>query len=791
MDTAEEVETRTGPRPPARLAILLILGIGGLWTLLHGLGIIDPSSLVTFPLVAITAVVSTVVGMRRWRPKPRWPWFALGGMLVLFLAAVVLRLSLGTLGNLGSGRSLLPDALAIPGYLLAALALAGLAGVRLRNADDVDAILDGIIAALAVLMLAWAYLVTPVLSRQQVGIPVQVTFAIYPVLSAFVLAMGARAAFSRGRQTPVAMWGLLVAMLFLLVGDTVYAAVDTDLWNVPVNVMDVPYVLALLVYAAASLHPSIRQLGMSRPSDDVEARPGRLLTVAVALFLPILVLLIGSESAGRADRIALGIIGLLLVSVGVYRMWRALRQHAESQARLAYEATHDSLTDLPNRGFIGEHIARTLHDQSDKDGSVTLLHVDIDRFKLVNDTMGHGIGDQLLVAVSERLNQRVRQDDVVGRLGGDEFVVVIAGLGDEESALEFGERTRLMFKQPFNVGNVDITVTASVGISFAPARRGVAEELMRDADTAVNHAKSRGGDDVVIFDTSMRERVAERLHLERELRNALARDELFLHFQPKLRLADSKVVGLEALLRWEHPELGTVRPDKFIAIAEDTGMIVEIGAWVIDQACAELARLHQTFRGTADLCMSVNVSARQLRSDSLMDTMSQALLRHRIQPESLCLELTESILMENLEAVSSQLDAIRDCGTRISIDDFGTGYSSLAYLSKLSVDELKIDRSFINALGEDSSAASLIQAVVFIASSLGITSVAEGVETPTQADLVRSLGCTEVQGFLYSRPLGPDDLDAKLVELGLVPVNHLRAVPAVPSTTPSALGSTA
>jgi diguanylate cyclase (GGDEF)-like protein len=600
--------------------------------------------------------------------------------------------------------------------------------------------------------------------------------------------MGARAAFTRGRRTPVAMWGMLAAIFFLLVGDTLYAAVDTDLWSVPVHVMDVPYVLALLSYAAAVLHPSVRQFGVSRPSDDVEAGPGRLLLVAVALFLPIIVLFVGIDSTSRGDRIALGVIAILLVGVAVFRMWRALRQHAESQTRLAYEATHDTLTGLPNRSFIAEHITRSLYDQVGDAGSMSLLHVDIDRFKLVNDTMGHSTGDELLIDVADRLSQRVRPGDLVGRLGGDEFVIVIAGLADEDSALDFGERTRLMFKQPFVVRGADITVTASVGIARQTTRDCITEELIRDADTAVNHAKSRGGDDVVIFDTSMRERVAERLHLERELRNALARDELLLHFQPKLRLSDRKVVGLEALLRWQHPELGTVRPDKFIAIAEDTGMIVEIGAWVIDQACAELARLREAFRGTSEICMSVNVSARQLRSDTLMDTIAQALLRHRVPPEALCLELTESILMENLDLVSGQLDAIRECGTRISIDDFGTGYSSLAYLSKLSVDELKIDRAFVKELGEDHSAASLIQAVVFIATSLGITTVAEGVETPAQAELVADLGCTEVQGFLFARPLPPGELDVKLAELGLSPANHLWAVPA---SAERALGTTA
>jgi diguanylate cyclase (GGDEF)-like protein len=550
--------------------------------------------------------------------------------------------------------------------------------------------------------------------------------------------------------------------------------------------MDVPYALALLVYAAAVMHPSIRQFGKSRLSDDVEARPGRLLIVAVALFIPIVVLFVGIDSS-TSDRIALGVIAVLLVTVGVFRMWRALRQHAISQARLAYEATHDSLTGLPNRAFIAERITRSQYNAAGELTSTTLLHVDIDRFKLVNDSMGHGTGDELLVSVAERLVSKVRDVDTVGRLGGDEFVIVVSGLETEGEAREFGERARLMFKQPFVVHGVEIPVTASVGVAFCDGVE-TPEEIIRDADTAVNHAKSRGGDDVSIFDTSMRERVAERLNLERELRNALARDELLLHFQPKLRLSDRRVVGLEALLRWEHPELGMVRPDKFIAIAEDTGMIVDIGAWVIEQACAELARLRDTFRGLSDLCISVNVSARQLRSATLLDTLTKSLVRHRVPPESLCLELTESILMENLEIVSGQLDTIRDLGTRISIDDFGTGYSSLAYLSKLSVDELKIDRTFVKELGQDPSAASLVQAVVFIASSLGITTVAEGVETVEQADQVAALGCTEVQGFLFARPLPPAELDAKLVELGVQPAHHLRAVPEIPD---HALGSIA
>ena len=787
MDTAEEVETRTGTRPSARL--VWVVGIvGGCWILTHAVGLLDGKGDYTLIVAAVIAVVATVVGLARHRPQPLWPWLSIAAALGLFLVADVLRLALGTLGDLSSSRSLLPDALALPAFALLAIGVAGVAGIRRRNPDDIDAIFDAVIVALSVLVLAWVYIVTPSLTKQSVGTTLELILAAYPVASVFVFAIGCRLVFSKGRQTAPAMWFCLAAIFCLLVGDVVYALLDADLIQVSGRLADIPYTLAFLSYSMAILHPTMRRVGQHRKSDEAAPTRGRLITVALALFVPALVLLSGPSTSTTADRVALGVIVVLLIGAASWRMSRALRQHASSQTRLAYQATHDSLTGLPNRSFIAEHIDRMLSEQGESLGSVALLHIDIDRFKLVNDTMGHNVGDDLLIAVSERLRERVRPGDIVGRLGGDEFVVVVGGLADEATATEFGERARLSFKEPFSVRGNDITVTASVGIAFHEARVGDVAALIRDADTAVNHAKSRGGDDVATFDTSMRERVAERLHLERELRTALANDELFLHFQPKLRLSDRKVVGLEALLRWQHPELGIVRPDMFIAIAEDTGMIVEIGAWVIDKACAELARLRESFRGTSELCMSVNVSARQLRSDTLMDTIAQALLRHRVPPECLCLELTESILMENLELVSGQLDAIRDCGTRISIDDFGTGYSSLAYLSKLPVDELKIDRSFIKELGVDQSAASLIQAVVFIASSLGITSVAEGVETPTQAKLVAELGCAEVQGFLFSRPLPPRELDLKLIELGLAPANHLRAVP---TAEHSSLGSTA
>ncbi len=778
MHTTADIEPRSVATPSARASIVVAV-VGLLWLALHVSGIVDSTGDYTSALFALLGVGATVVGLRRSRPRPLWPWLAIAGALSLALVAAVLRTAYGTLGNLGPSRSIIPDLVALPGYLVLALGVAGLAGVRRGHPDDTDAILDGVIASLAALTVAWVYLVTPAMSKQEVSFAVEVLMVAYPVASVFVFAMGARLMFSRGRRPAPAKWLILAGIFFLLLGDVVYMLVDSTLIDLPMRIVDIPYTVAFLAYSVAVLHPSVGRVQQSRTADEMAAGRGRLLAVTVALLVPALVLVTGVDGMGDAERTALGVIVMLLVGVAVLRVSRALGQHATSQARLAHQATHDALTGLPNRAFLSEHLERVFRSEAEVSGTVTLLHIDIDRFKLVNDTMGHGVGDELLVAVADRLSHRVRAQDLVVHTGGDEFAIIVTGLESEARALEFGERGRLMFKEPFTVRGNEISVTASVGIAFQAARTGSAESLVRDADTAVNHAKPGGGDNIAIFDTSMRERVAERLHLERELRNALTRGELSLHYQPKLRLSDARVVGMEALLRWNHPELGTVRPDKFIAIAEDTGMIVEIGAWVIDQACAELARIQELMPRGTELSMSVNVSGRQLRSDSLLGTITQALLHHRVRPDALCLELTESILMENLEMVSNELLTIRECGTRVSIDDFGTGYSSLAYLSKLPVDEIKIDRTFVKELGDDPSAASLIKAVVYIASSLGITTVAEGVETEEQSRQVSALGVREVQGFLYSRPVPADELPTVLARLGVASRPLLRSVPAL------------
>jgi len=409
---------------------------------------------------------------------------------------------------------------------------------------------------------------------------------------------------------------------------------------------------------------------------------------------------------------------------------------------------------------------------------VAVLFLDVDRFKTINDTLGHSMGDELLVSVSRRLRANLREDDLVGRVGGDEFVIVIQGVRDAEHAIEMAERVRLGFAVPFRLRDAEIPTATSIGVALQLGMGTPlgAEAMLGDADSAMYQVKDIGGDAVVLFDASMRDRAERRLELERELGHALDRGQLSLCYQPVIQLHDSRVTGLEALLRWDHPTLGLVPPDIFIPVAEDTGLITEIGAWVIDQACAELASLRATVKGGADLSMAVNISARQLRGDSLLDTVARALMHHSLPASSLCLELTESLLMENVGMTSKLLSALRSAGVRISVDDFGTGYSSLAYLKRLPVDEVKIDRSFVSDLDDDGANTSLVAAVVAIAASLGISTVAEGVEKPEQAARLQELGCNEAQGYWFSRPMAPSEIVAVMEGLGLASERRLRIV---------------
>ncbi len=428
-----------------------------------------------------------------------------------------------------------------------------------------------------------------------------------------------------------------------------------------------------------------------------------------------------------------------------------------SEQRIRFLAEHDVLTELPNRALATERLRQAMQLAAYSGKQVAVLFIDLDRFKHVNDSLGHHVGDELLRSVARRLLQSVRTGDTVSRLGGDEFVVVLNGVVDaDEVAHIVQERLVPRVREPHPVGGVALHVSCSIGVAMYPQHSDDLDTLMRHADTAMYEAKAGGKDLVCFFSPEMTERAQVRLQLEARLRHAHEHGSLRLHWQPRVAAQGGAMRGVEGLLRWHDRELGPISPAEFVPIAEETGLIVPIGAWVIDQACAQIAAWRDA--GLAAFEVSINLSARQLGDAGLVDTVRDALQRHGVEPARLELELTESVVMERDGAHHARIQSLRDLGVSIAIDDFGTGYSSLAYLSRLPCDRLKIDRSFVHDLLGDANARAIVRAIVGLGHTLGLTIVAEGVERDAEAALLREAGCDELQGYLYARPMAADDL---------------------------------
>jgi diguanylate cyclase (GGDEF)-like protein len=382
---------------------------------------------------------------------------------------------------------------------------------------------------------------------------------------------------------------------------------------------------------------------------------------------------------------------------------------------------------------------------------VAVLFIDLDRFKVVNDSLGHHAGDRLLVAVADRLRAAARRHELPARFGGDEFVIVCEDIADTQHAVAVAERLlrALALAQPFDFDDVPAFVGGSIGIAVTTDPTAAPADLVRDADAAMYRAKQAGGGRWSIFDQVVRERAVARQATEAALRNALANDQLVVHFQPEISVAIGEIVGVEALVRWDRPGAGMVPPADFIPIAEETGLIVPIGRWVLREACAQ-AKVFDDGR----LVIRVNVSARQLAEPGLADTVKEALAASGLPPERLVLEVTESVVLEDGDRSVAALQALRDIGVGVSLDDFGTGYCSLSYLRRLPIDSLEIDRSFVRGLGHEADDDSIVTSVIDLARSLGVSVVAEGVETEEPLAGLRARGCDTMQGFLFAKP-GP------------------------------------
>lgn len=441
---------------------------------------------------------------------------------------------------------------------------------------------------------------------------------------------------------------------------------------------------------------------------------------------------------------------------------RDITERKQAQEQLEHLAHHDPLTGLPNRSLFLDRLDQALGRARWHRRLVAVLFIDLDRFKNINDTLGHETGDQILTQVAARLTECLRERDTVARFGGDEFVVLLDDVAEVADVGHLAEKLMHALQPPFRHRETSLHVSASVGVSLYPADGEDAGTLLQNADIAMYRAKDVGRNNCQFYSAELTARAFERLTLENHLREGLERRSFLLFYQPQVDPRSGRVHGVEALLRWRHPELGVLSPGEFIAVLEETGLIVAVERWALESACAQLAAWHAA--GQADLHLSVNLSSRQFADPDFVPQLGQTLARHGISPGRLEVEITESTLMQHGRQTLSALQALKDLGVRIAVDDFGVGYSSLSYLRRFAIDTLKIDRSFVRDLPEDEDAAAIVRAITGLGSALRLRMIAEGVETAAQRDFLQALDCGLMQGFLYSRPLPPEALHFSLPE---------------------------
>ena len=436
----------------------------------------------------------------------------------------------------------------------------------------------------------------------------------------------------------------------------------------------------------------------------------------------------------------------------------------QAEARLAHQAFHDPLTDLPNRALFMERLDRSLVNcRRNPAVSFAVLFMDLDRFKLVNDSLGHQAGDQLLREIGRRLSVCLRACDTVARFGGDEFVVLLSDLSRPREANVVIERLRRSLAEPFLIQGHRVYTTTSMGVVFGSDRYQDCGEVIRDSDIAMYRAKTLGRDRFEVFDAHMHQQAKDLLQMENDLRRALERHEFRLRYQPIVSLADQRLVSMEALVCWEHPARGFLEADEFLPLAEETGLVVPIGAWVMRTACRQLAQWRQRFSGLDDLTVCVNLSARQLLQPDLVEQVRDCLNAAGLEPSCLRMEIAESALLRNPDVAGAALRRLKELGVQAAVDDFGTGYSSLGYLHGLPVDSLKVDRSFVGDLGNGSGRGAVVRSVLALARSMGLEVVADGVENTVQAAELTTLQCAYAQGQLYSDPLTPEQVASRLL----------------------------
>ena len=501
-----------------------------------------------------------------------------------------------------------------------------------------------------------------------------------------------------------------------------------------------------------------------------DPRKGRDMVVVVVGCAAVAVGLVAADAVDRtyqalADRNATALlVGLVLIPIGVsvfaYRRFQAAEEVWKETARMSMR---DALTGLPTRRFLTEHFPAIVRRVQRHGGRIAVYFCDLDKFKHVNDTYGHGMGDRVMTRVAERLASTIVPDDILIRYGGDEFVVVSPNAGTGQSAEQNARRLIECLEEPFSVGEDKIQMSACVGVALTEEHCTEPDDILRDADAAMYKAKAMGAGAVAIYDRSMASRITPST-AERRLRTALAEEQFRLYFQPVVSLQTQRMVKVEALIRWEDPERGMVSPGEFIPALEETGLVVPVGTWVLEQACRQAHEWATTHRHQSPLMVTINVSARQLSQADFGDVLRRVLNETGVDPATICLEITEGAVMADVDAAWTMLRQAKALGVYLALDDFGTGFSSLSFLRQFRLDIVKIDKSFVDGLGESREDHTIVEHVIGMARGLGMVTVAEGVETADQVRYLRSLECHMAQGYFYSKPQPPAVIDRILAQ---------------------------
>lgn len=486
---------------------------------------------------------------------------------------------------------------------------------------------------------------------------------------------------------------------------------------------------------------------------------------------------IAAMNAGAADYLYKGEITANLLD----RSIRYAIRHKMAEDSILRMAYYDSLTGLPNRALFNDRLKQTLAHSERYNSTSAVMFIDLDNFKRINDTLEHRVGDLLLMGVAKRLSAYIRSSDTVARqspqaitntvarLGGDEFTILLTEIESMQNAAKVANRILNIVSQPFKLDNHEVYITASIGIALYPSDGTDTDSLLKNADTAMYHAKEHGKNNFQFYKHSMNASALERLTMENDMRRAIDREEFVLYYQPRVDIRSGKISGLEALVRWEHPQKGLVSPMEFIPLAEETGLIVPIGEWVLKAACRQNQEWQKAGLLHMPLTISVNISGHQFRQENLIKIIEKVLGDYELGPGCLEIEITESVVMKNADTTVSMMNELKNMGVRLSMDDFGTGYSSFSYLKRFPLDNIKVDRSFINDITEKNEDKAIVRAIIAMAHNLQLTVIAEGVETGQQLALLKEMGCDEMQGYLFSRPLTSDGIYQLCTEKSEIP----------------------